>query len=151
MPATSVIRVVGVKEAQALLEQVSGAKLNARMRRGLRRGAKVFREKIRAEARRPGIPATFRRTRTRAHRNPLGVSVSPGSPLSTIFEHGAGRHAIGAAGQILHSQQGERLFAARGPVSHPGMAARPVVGPAYAAGEAEASAAVGAELMRGIE
>ena len=155
------VDVRGLPEVTKLLEQAQGRALNARMRRSLRRGTKVFREKLRTEARsRSDIPDSFAKTRTRAHRNPLGVSVSPKSPLSTIFEHGAGRHQVGKAGQLLSNFNARRsgadkfrggFFMARGPVSHPGMAARPVIAPAFEKGDREATDAIADELFKGLK
>lgn len=152
---------VGLPETKQLLEQVQGAKLNARMRRSIRRGAKVFREGLRDEARsRSDLPASFAKTRTRDHRNPLGVSVSPKSPLSTIFEHGAEGHMIGDAGQLLSNFETRRakadkhtggFFFARGPVRHPGMGARPFIAPTFDANERKAEKAMGDELFAGIK
>ena len=149
----------GVPEVRQMLEQVQGRELNNRMRRALRRGAKVFREALRDEARsRSDLPTSFAKIRTRAHRNPLGVSVSPKSPLSTIFEHGASAHQIGAPGQLLSNFEGRRQagptqgrpFFARGPVRHPGMAARPFIGPTFDAAEGRASEAMRDELLEGL-
>lgn len=139
----------GLPEAQKLLEQFQGGPLNNRMRRALRAGAKVFRVALRAEAlRRTDLPRTFAKTRTRSHRYPLAVSVSPQSPLSTIFEHGAESHDEGGAGQLLANKGAG--FIARGPVHHPGMLARPVIGPVFTASEDEAEDAVGDTLFEGI-
>jgi hypothetical protein len=146
----------GMPEVQRMLDQVQGRELNNRMRRSLRRGAGVFRDELRAQARaRADLPKTFAKTRTRAHRNPLGVSVSPQSPLSSIFEGGAGRHTISAgAGGILAGRAGDRsrpaAFIARGAVSHPGMAARPLIGPVFDASQGRASDAFTDELFEGI-
>lgn len=150
----------GLEEAQALFKQVD-RELNNRMRRALRRGAKVFREGLRDEARsRSDLPRSFRKTRTRPHRNPLGVSVSPSSSLSNIFERGATTHQIGKAGQLLSNFATRRekadkhrggFFFARGPVTHPGIGARPFIGPVFEATEAAAQRAIADELFKGIE
>lgn len=146
----------GMPAVQAMLDQVEGRNLNNRMRRSLRRGAGVFRDALRKEARsRADLPGTFAKTRTRSHRNPLGVSVSPASPLSSIFEGGAGRHTISAgAGGLLAGQAGERsrpaAFIARGSVSHPGMGARPFIGPVFDANQDRAGDEFLNELTEGI-
>lgn len=159
--ADTTVDVRGLPEVKKMLEQVQGRELNNRMRRSLRRGAKVFREGLRDEARsRSDLPRSFRKTRTRAHRNPLGVSVSPSSPLSTIFEHGAKGHDIGKAGQLLSNFSARReradtfrggFFFARGPVRHPGMAARPFIAPAFEANERKASEAMADELLKDLK
>jgi hypothetical protein len=139
------VSVEGRPECQRMLEEFSGSRLNNRTRRGLRAGAKVSRTEMRRQASTRGdLPRSFRKTRTRAHRNPLGVSVSPQSPLSTIFEHGAGAHTIAPKGrQMLAGKSGEhsrgRAFVAHGAVSHPGMGARPLIGPVFDASHDEAA------------
>ena len=156
------VDVRGLPEARKLLEQVQGRELNNRMRRSLRRGAKVMREKLRDEARsRSDLPKSFRKTRTRPHRNPLGVSVSPSSSLSNIFEHGARVHPIAPKARGILSNFNARraaadratggLFFARGPVSHPGMAARPFIGPVFDAAEHPASEAMADELFKDLK
>ena len=121
----------GVPEVQEMLAQFEGGKLNNRVRRALRAGLKPIREEMRRKGGMPGFPRRFRKTRTRGHRNPLGVSVSPQSPLSTIFEHGAKPHMIGTR-------------------SHPGMAARPFIAPVFAAAEDKAREAFMDTLMEGL-
>lgn len=147
----------GREEVERLLSEFEGGKLNNRVRRGMRAGAKVMRSHVRKLAASDRYPRSFRKTKTKAHRNPLGVSTGPTSPLLNIFESGAGSHDIGSGGQLLTNRDeglsgqmltavgrgGEDLFVARGPVSHPGMAARPLIAPTFdatkdAAGEAAA-------------
>lgn len=146
----------GQPEVQALLEQFQGGPLNNRTRRALRAGAGEFRDEMRAQTRaRSDLPRSFSKTRTRSHRNPLGVSVSPKSPLSTIFERGAGRHVVAPTGRgILAGPSGERsrdaAFFARGAVSHPGMRARPLIAPVFNAAEDDAGEAFDDVLFEGI-
>lgn len=141
----------GLPEVQAMLAQFQGGQLNNRMRRALRAGIAVFRAELRAEASSGGFPRSFRKTRTRPHRNPLGVSVSPASPLSTVFERGAKSHAIAPKrGSFLASQQGAAPFFARGSVKHPGMKARPLSGPVFDANQGKAEDAVTTALFEGI-
>lgn len=148
----------GGKEARELLDSLSGRELQNRTRRGTRRGAAIFRAEARRRAGTGGIPSRFKKTRTRGHRTPVGTSTGPTSPLLNIFEGGAGRHAIGRGGQILTNlntrreagtEQGPPFFA-RGPVSHPGMAARPLVGPVFEAKKEDAAEAAMDEMLRGI-
>lgn len=129
----------GGKEARAMLDSLTGRELQNRTRRASRAGAAIFRAEVRARAGTGGIPSRFRKTATRGHRMPVGTSTGPTSPLLNIFENGAGAHPIGEPGQMLHSQQGEPLFAARGTVRHPGMSARPLIAPVFAAKHDEAS------------
>jgi hypothetical protein len=139
----------GEKEVQDMLASMAGRQLANRLRRMVRAGAAVFRSALRDEARSRGdLPASFAKTRTKAHRNPIGVSVSVASPLVNIFEHGAVPHPIGGGGQLLANL--EAGFVARGPVQHPGMAARPIYGPAFAAGHDDAEDAVDRELWEGV-
>lgn len=141
----------GLPEVRKMLAQFNERELNNRTRRALRAGAKVMRDELRREGRRSDLPRTFRKTRTRSHRNPLGVSVAPASPLSPIFEHGARSHEIGRGGAILANRDTSASFFARGPVRHPGMAARPVIAPAFARGEDRATRAFGDVLFEGID
>lgn len=145
------ITVRGTKEAAKLLDSLSGRELRNRTRRGVRSAAKVFRTELRAEASsRSDLPKSFKKTATRNHDNPIATSTGPTSPLINIFEGGAGQHPIGAKGQLLHSQQGEPLFAARGPVKHPGMGARPLIGPVFDAKDDEAGDAAILTIFEGI-
>lgn len=121
----------GVAEVQEMLSQFEGGKLNNRVRRSLRAGLKPLREEMRRKGASGQFPRRFRKTRTRSHRNPVGVSVSPQSPLSTIFEHGAKPHLIGTR-------------------RHPGMAARPFTAPVFAAAEDKATEAFMKTLMEGL-
>lgn len=139
----------GSKDLIALLWTLSDRQLNNRIRRATRRGAAIFRTELRTVAKsRSDLPKTYGKTRTRYHRNPIGTSVSPGSPLSNIFEHGAGQHSIGRPGQLLYNAAAP--FVARGPVQHPGVRARPVIGPAFSAAEGRAVEAMRKELFGGI-
>lgn len=158
---SGVVVEVDASEVDELLgRQLAPRELNNRTRRALRAGGKVMREGLRAEARRRAdLPRTFAKTRTRSHRNPLGVSVSPQSPLSNIFEHGSKTHTVGAPGQILSnldkrreagSSQG-RPFFARGPVTVRGMAARPFIVPTFEANEDRAGDAAEKVLFEGID
>lgn len=149
----------GMPEVQAMLDQLSPRQAENRMRRAMRAAAKPMREEIRRKASAGKFPRSMRATRTRAHRHPFGVSVSPKSPLSNIFEHGAKRHAIGAAGKFLSNFEGRRqaagafrggILAARGPVMHPGMGARPLIGPAFDAAKDRAEKAFADKFMEGI-
>lgn len=130
----------GLPEVEKMLAQFDGAPLNNRVRRALRAGIAVIRPALRTRARSGGFPRKFAKTRTRPHRNPLGVSVSPGSPLSTVFEHGARPHAIPIK---------SGPFAGR-TIQHPGMAARPLSGPVFDAKRGEAEDAFADELFRGL-
>jgi hypothetical protein len=138
------------RAARKLLAELSGRELKNRMRRATRAGAKVLRAEVRQEARsRADLPRSFARTQTINHSN-LSVSTGPTSPLLNIFEGGAGEHPIGERGQLLHSQQGEPFFAARGPVRHPGMDARPLIGPVFDREKDDAAAEGMSTLVEGI-
>lgn len=136
----------GMPEVQKMLAEVDGAKLNNRTRRALRAGVKPIREELRRRGSAPGFPRKFRSTRTRAHRNPLGVSVSPTSPLSSIFEHGAAVHEVAPRHGRALANEAVGFFA-QGAVSHPGMRARPLVVPAFNAAEPAAERAFTAVLF----
>lgn len=147
------IDISGIPEVEEMLGQFQGRELTNRTRRALRAGAGEFRKRIRTKGGGgwANRPRSFYKTRTRNHRNPLGVSVAPQSPLSTIFEGGAGRHPIAPrGGSVLASGQGETPFFARGSVSHPGVAARPFVGPIFREGEGDALREFEDKLFEGI-
>lgn len=175
-----VVQMRGADEARELLKDLSGRDLENRVRRGTRRGAGVFRVKIRSEGRsRSGIPDSFAKTKTRYHRNPVGTSVGPTSPLLNIFEEGANDHTIAPGysgtsvggttrggnargaragtftGRLLMSgEAGDRWrsrdFVAGAPVHHPGMAPRPFIGPIWDSENEKASESAMDEIMRGI-
>ena len=130
----------GLPECEAMLAQFQGQPLQNRTRKALRAGIAVLRKPLRAAASSGRFPRKFKKTRTRGHRNPLGVSVSPGSPLSTIFEHGARPHMIPIT---------KGPFAGRS-IAHPGMAARPLSGPVFDAHRAEAERAIADALFEGV-
>ncbi len=144
------IDVRGDKEAIALLDSLSGNELQNRTRRGTRAGAKVMRDEGKAEARaRSELPKSYRRFKTKGHRTPVGTSTGPTTPLLNIFEGGAGRHSIGDPGQPLVNQ--DAGFFARGPVSHPGMGARPFVGPVFERTKDEASDKAMDAFLEGLD
>jgi len=130
----------GMAEVKEMLGQLTDREMTNRQRRALRAAAAVMRRGLRARAKSGRYPRRFRATRTRAHRNPLGVSVSPQSPLSPIFERGARPHAIPIT---------KGPFAGR-TVSHPGMAARPIAGPTFDAERGAAERAFEDKLLEGL-
>lgn len=156
----STVSLRGSREARRLLDSLSGSELQNRTRRGTRAGAKVFREQVRSEARsRADIPDSFAKTATKGHRSPVGTSTGPTSPLLNIFEGGAKRHDIGGRGQVLTNIGSRRaaadqarsgIFFARGPVSHPGMGARPLIGPIFEREERAATDAAIDEMLEGL-
>jgi hypothetical protein len=134
----------GIPEVKEMLGQVSERELRNRTRRALRASAAVFRTAMRSKrggANWPKRPKTFYKTRTRNHRIPLGVSVNPQSPLSSIFEHGARPHAI----PITTGPSAGRT------VQHPGVSARPFVGPIFDAERRAAEEAFADKLLEGID
>jgi hypothetical protein len=138
----------GFPELQRTLNALQGSELVNRTRRGTRAGAKVMRTELRRRAGSSEFPSTFRKTLTRGHRNPVGTSVGIASPLINIFEPGADPHPIGEPGQILTNS--ETGFFARGPVHHPGMAARPLIGPTFEATKDEAADEAIDTIMKGL-
>lgn len=132
----------GAPEVQKMLAQFEGRELNNRTRRSLRASGAVFRKRMRAKGRAgwANRPRSFNKTRTRSHRIPLGLSVSPQSPLSNIFEGGAKPHGI----PIGTGPSAGRT------VQHPGVAARPFVGPVFSESEREATDAFMDTFMEGV-
>lgn len=157
-------RVDGGPAVHKLMNSLSGRELNNRTRRAVRRGVKIARKDIRAQAiSRSDIPNTFAKTKTLYHRTPIGASTQPASPLFNIFEPGAGAHEIapgrlrvsGRRAMLLAGPAGERgrsrAFLASMPVRHPGMDARPLVAPVFEADKDEMTEAAMAELLAGLE
>jgi hypothetical protein len=153
-----VVDIRGIPEAKELLEQLSGKELQNRTRRGTRKGAAVLRAEVRSRAGTGGIPRRFKKTKTKGHRTPVGTSTGPTSPLLNIFESGAGPHAIAPSRGILSNlgtrreagaKQGAPFFA-RGAVTHPGMSARPLIGPVWDAKQDEASEATLDGILEGL-
>lgn len=142
----------GDREIRRLLESLSGRELQNRMRRATRAGAAVMRKELRSRAAGGDYPKTFQKIATRTStRGGIRTQTGPTSPLLNIFEEGAKPHVIAptAAGGIRSSRGGARSvvdsssagvlsnpeahFFARGAVRHPGMAARPLIAPVFAA------------------
>ena len=144
----------GEPEVQKLLSEFDTRQLNNRTRRALRAGAKPIRDEMRRRGKSrgdwPARPKSFAKTRTRGHRNPLGVSISPQSPLSNIYEKGAKGHTIAPrhSRDLVNRETG---FYARGAVEHPGVSARPFIEPVFEAADDKAKAAFAAVLFEGIE
>jgi hypothetical protein len=144
------------------LNALGGRELQNRTARATRAGAGVFRKALRSEVKSGVHPKTFRKLATRNHRMPIGTSVGPTSPLINIFEGGAGSHEIapgklqstGNRPMLLSGKGGEhyrpRDFAAAMPVTHPGMAARPLIGPVFDRTNAEAADKAMDTLLEGL-
>lgn len=148
MSARITVDLAGEAGVQQMLGQLMGRELNNRLRRVVRAGAAVFREVLREKARAGDFPASFAKTKTTNHRMPIATSVYPASSLVNIFEGGAGEHVIGGSGQVLFNP--DTGFAARGPVLHPGMGARPLVGPSFEEGRHGAGDASERALWEGV-
>lgn len=148
----------GDKEIAKLLDSLSGRELQNRTRRATRAGAKVFRQGLRARVSGPQYPRSFRKLATKNHRDG-STSTGPTSFLLNIFERGAKRHPIGKPGQLLSNFATRRgladkhtggFFMARGPVNHPGMAARPLIAPEFEADQDKAAASAMDTLTDGL-
>jgi hypothetical protein len=155
-----VVDVRGEEEIVKLLDTLSGRELRNRTARATRKAGKIARPKIRAQAKRVGAPSRFTGSvagggiATKNHRTPIGTSVGPTSPLLSLFEPGVTAHRIGDAGDLMRGAEGDHYrsapFLARGPVSHPGFAARPVIAPVFEAEKDAMSGAAMDELLAGI-
>jgi hypothetical protein len=93
------------------------------------------------------VPAAKVSTRGGSSGREVEARVRPKSPLFNIFEPGAGEHSIegallaGPEGGSSWTSAGRKrpaVFAARGRVRHPGMAARSILPAAFARGAPEA-------------
>jgi hypothetical protein len=158
----SSIEIRGGPAIARTLNALGGRELQNRTARGTRAGAGVFRKELRADVKSGFHPATFRKVATRNHRNPIGTSVGPTSPLINIFEGGAGSHVIapgklqssGNRPMLLSGKGGEhyrpRDFAASMPVTHPGMGARPLIGPVFDRSKDRAADAAIDKILEGL-
>lgn len=153
----------GLPETIKLVGEYEGRELQNRLRRGARAGISDFRAEMRIVASGAEYPRSFRKTKTKtttrggASGREIEAYVRPSSPLFNIFEPGAGEHEIAPKGRtsgVLAGPEGggswdpggrkrQGDFFARGPVRHPGMAARPLLARTFAAsvGRAEDSIA----------
>jgi hypothetical protein len=148
----------GDREVREILDSLSGRELQNRTRRATRAGAKVFRQGLRARVGEPKYPSAYRKLATKNHRDG-STSTGPTSPLLSIFEGGAGRHSIGAPGSLLSNMGARRqaadkanagLFFARGPVSHPGVRAVPIIAPEFDADQGKAADAALEKIVEGL-
>ena len=105
------------------------------------------------------MPAPKVSTRGGASGREIVARVRPRSPLFNIFEPGAKGHTIaprraaalaGPAGSAAWDRVGRKrgaAFFSRGPVSHPGMRARPILAAAFARGVNAAEQAMAAAIF----
>lgn len=159
----------GDKEIRKLLESLSERELQNRMRRATRAGVAVMRRELKVRAAGGDYPKTFQKIATRSStRGGIRTQTGPTSPLLHIFEEGAKPHRIApaAAGGIRTSRGGARSvvdssstgvlsnpdagFFARGPVNHPGMAARPLIAPVFASTKDRAGVVAMDKLTEGL-
>jgi hypothetical protein len=163
------ITVLGLHEAEKLLDGFTGKDLRNAERRAVRAAANAFKPEIVAAARgRHGsgsgnVPASFAKVPAAKVSAHLGADVSasirPKSPLFNIFEPGAGAHVIaprrkgqlaGPAGPGGWTKDGRKRradFYAHGAVRHPGMSARPILPGAFSAGSERAVDAAAAAIF----
>lgn len=166
------VTVLGIREAEKLLDGYQGRELANAERRAVRAAANTFRPEISAAAAaRHGsgggnVPASFTKVpaaKVTTHGGGgrgIEAYVRPKSPLFNILEPGAGGHTIAPRnGSALAGRPGEggwsaagrkrgpNGFFARGPVRHPGLAARPILPGAFAAGAGRAEAAAEAAIF----
>lgn len=160
---SAIVSFVGLREAEKMLDEFTDKELANKMRRAARAGIGEFRAELRTEAASGDYPRSFRKTKTRtttrggASGREIEAYVRPSSPLFNIFEPGAGQHQIspkgsrsggvlaGPAGNATWDPGGRKRpadFFARGPVTHPGMKARPLLAKAFNARVARAEDAV---------
>lgn len=145
------VTVTGGDNVRHMLDGFSGQKLQNRLRRSLRAGAKPFQAGLKAEAASEptgNLPHSFVKvpaakvSASRRRGGTVVARVRPKSPLFNIFEPGAGPHEItgglmgGPGGTGTWTSEGRKRrgrFAARGRVHHPGMKARPILPSAFGA------------------
>lgn len=165
------VTVLGIHEAEKLLDGFQGRELANAERRAVRAAANAFRPEISAAAAaRHGsgsgnVPASFTKVpaaKVTTHGGDgrgIEAYVRPKSPLFNILEPGAKGHGIASkSGSLLAgrpgsggwSKEGRKrsgAFFAHGPVHHPGLAARPILPGAFAAGAGRAEDAAEAAIF----
>lgn len=157
---SATISFVGLREAERMVDEFSDKELANKMRRAVRAGLKPFQEQLKFEGDTPGHPHSFTKvpagkvsTRGGASGREIYGYVRPKSPLFNIFEPGAKAHTITPKQAVLAGPAGSGSWTAEGrkrsgaffstkPVRHPGMAARPMLPAAFAAGALAAEDAV---------
>jgi hypothetical protein len=163
---TEIVHLEGLPQVRKMLDQFEGQQLQNKMRVAVRAGLKSFQKTLAFEGDTPGHPHSFTKvpagkvtTHGGASGREIEGSVRPKSPLFNIFEPGARGHTIapkkgilagpaGSGGWDAKGRKRKAAFFARGPVSHPGMSARPILPAAFSAGESAASDAVANAIFK---
>ncbi len=162
-----VVHLEGLPAVRKMLDQFEGQQLQNKMRTAVRAGLKPFQAQLKFEGDTPGHPHSFTKvpagkvtTRGGASGREIEGYVRPSSPLFNIFEPGAGSHTIaprrkamlagpaGGGGWDAKGRKRKGAFFARGPVSHPGMRARPELPAAFAAAEGAATDAIANAIFK---
>lgn len=162
-----VIHLEGLPAVRKMLDQFEGQQLQNKMRTAVRAGLKPFQAQLKFEGDTPGHPHSFTKvpagkvtTRGGESGREIEGYVRPSSPLFNIFEPGAGAHTIaprrkamlagpaGGGGWDAKGRKRKGAFFARGPVSHPGMRARPELPAAFAAAEGAATDAIANAIFK---
>ena len=162
-----IVHLEGLPQVRKMLDQFEGQQLQNKMRVAVRAGLKPFQAQLKFEGDTPGHPHSFTnvpagKVTTRGGESGRAVEgyVRPKSPLFNIFEPGAKAHTVaprrkpilagpaGSGGWDAKGRKRKGAFFARGPVSHPGMSARPELPAAFAAAEGPASDAIANAIFK---
>jgi len=145
----TIVAIQGGDKVRRMLDGFTGQKLQNRLRRAIRAGAKPFQAGLKAAASSEptgNLPHSFTKVpaaKVSASRRRGGTIVGrvrPKSPLFNIFEPGAGAHEIsgavlggpsGSGGWTAAGRKRRGAFVAHGRVRHPGMKARPILPTAF--------------------
>lgn len=161
------VEITGTAAVQKMLDQYAPGPEQNLARRAVRAGGHVVQAELKAVAASSDVPRSFTKVPAPKVSTHGGVGqevyaiVRPKSPLFNIFEPGAGPHEIAPkSGGLLFGQVGQGswdpagrkrpdTFAARRPVRHPGMKARPILARAAAAAASAAQEAMAAVILGG--
>jgi hypothetical protein len=160
------VLITGADEILKVLDGLDGKDRQNTERRAVRAAAKPFQASLKSAAASADVPRSFQKvpaakisTHGGASGRAVVAKVRPSSPLFNIFQPGAGAPQIapkapprqfGQVGSGSWDPAGRKrpdTFAAHGPVRHPGLAARDILGPAFAEAEAAAMQAFEAVIF----
>lgn len=147
MPSVTV-RIDGADELKAQVEALKTKARGAILSKAALKGAKVIEQEANRNA--PGPHVVSEQTATGEYAVEYRIGPDAAHWYYGFFETGTGIHAITSIKGRAIAFQGAGGEVVRFLAVHPGMKARPFLRPAFDAKSGDATAAVGAELRRGI-
>jgi hypothetical protein len=162
----AILAIKGQADVLRALDELDGRERQNALRRGVRAAAKPFQAALKEVAATADVPRSFINvpaakvsTRGGSSGREVEARVRPRSPLFNIFEPGAREHPIAprraaalsgpadAGGWDAKGRKRRAPFFSRDGVRHPGMAARPILPAAFAAGVTRAEDALAAAIF----